>query len=450
MGMDFTRGPVMPLLVRFFLPFLLANLINSVYNAVDTVIIGQFAGSSGIVAVSMGGKLLSLFTSLGIAFSGGGQVLISQLIGAKRRDELRATIGTMFTEMFFISVLLAAATLILSRGILVWFNMPEASFDAGLAYMRITCMGLPLIFGYNAVSAVLRGMGDSKHPLIFIAVAAAINLIGDIVFVVCFHLGAAGTAIATVLGQGCSFLFSVFLLYRDREKFGFDFRPRSFVPDRAKLRIMLRLGVPMAFGSCCINGTQLVISRYVNLFGLTQAAAYSIGDKAVQIANIFHQSVRQAAGSMVGQNIGADKRERVTDVVKSSALITFSAAACLSALALLFPGRIFSLFSRDQDVLAYAAPFMAIACIVFLLSALLGTFDSVVVGTGNTLLSTIGGLLDGVVFRACFGFLFAYGLHMGVTGFFLGDALARLGPVSVSGIYYCSGAWKRREKLVQN
>ena len=156
MGTDFTQGEVMPLLFKFFLPFLLANLLNSIYNTVDTIIIGQFVGSSGIVAVTMGGKMLNLFTNIGLAFAGGGQVLIAQLVGAKRRDELNATIGTLFSEMFGLSVIFAVVTLLLSRNIITWLNTPAEAFESAVVYLRITCVGLPLIFGYNAVSSVLR------------------------------------------------------------------------------------------------------------------------------------------------------------------------------------------------------------------------------------------------------------------------------------------------------
>ena len=257
MGTDFTRGEVMPLLFKFFLPFLLANLLNSIYNTVDTIIIGQFVGSSGIVAVTMGGKMLNLFTNIGLAFAGGGQVLISQLVGAGRRDELNATIGTLFSEMFGLSLLFALVTFLFSRRIITWLNTPPEAFESAVVYLRITCAGLPLIFGYNAVSSVLRGMGDSKSPLIFIAIAAFINLVGDLIFIVLFHMGAAGTAIATVLGQGLSLLFSLTVLYRRREHFGFDFRPASFRVDYPKLRVMLRLGYPVALRACCITITQL-------------------------------------------------------------------------------------------------------------------------------------------------------------------------------------------------
>ena len=447
LGTDFTQGKIFPLLFRFMLPFMLANILNSLYNTVDTIIIGKFVGSVGIVSVNMGGRMLNLFTFIGITLAGGGEVLISQLYGARRREEFNATIGTMFTEMLAFSAILGLGTFFLSDQLLHWLNTPAESFAGARAYLRITCLGLPLIFGYNAVSSVLRGIGDSRSPLLFIAIAALVNLIGDLVFIIFFRLGAAGTAIATVLGQGVSLLFSVVLLYRRRERFGFDFRLRSFAVDWEKLRVMLKIGFPMTLRVLFINVTQMYIISFVNLYGLAESATYAISDKIVHLTNIFSTAARQAGSSMVGQNIGAGRQDRVRGVVRACAGITLAAAALLTAASLLFPRAIFGLFTDDPAVLAYAPVFMAIASLIYVLSAVMSPFEAVVTGTGHSLLGFLGGLLDGVIFRLGFSYLFAFALDMGIVGFFLADALARLGPILVSGAYYFSGAWRRRKRL---
>ena len=448
MGTDFTEGAIMPMLLRFMLPFLLASILNSLYNTVDTIIIGRFVGSVGIVSVNMGGRMLNLFTQISMTLAGGGQVLISQQFGAKRRDELNATIGTLFTEMLVISVVLAIATFFASSLILNWLNTPEQSYAAALSYLKITCIGLPLIFGYNAVSSVLRGMGDSRSPLIFIAIAAGFNLIGDIVFIVVFHLGAAGTAIATVLGQGLSLIFSLIVLYRKRDRFGFDFKLKSFAVDWKKLGIMFKIGFPMTLRALFINLTQMYIIGFVNGYGLAESAAYAISDKIIHLTNIFTTSARQAASGIIGQNIGANQHDRVVTTVRCSATVTLGAAAVLALLALLFPNTFFGLFTTDAGVMAYARVFMRVNALIYILGATMSPFEAVVTGTGNSLLGFLGGILDGVVFRIGFCFLFARALGMGVTGFLLGDALARLGPIIVSGSYYFSGAWRRRKRLV--
>ncbi len=448
LGTDFTEGAILPLLLRFMVPFLLASILNSLYNTVDMVIIGKFVGSSGTVAVSLGGKLLNLFTHMSIALAGGGQVLISQLVGAKRENELNETIGTLFTELFTLSLVFGAVSMLLSRSILVWLNTPAESFDQALAYLRITAAGLPLIFGYNAISSVLRAKGDSKHPLLFIAIAAGLNLILDIFFIVKLQMGAAGTALATVIGQGVSFLFSVFLMVRQKERFGFDFKLRSFAVVWDKLWIMVKIGFPMALRNFVITITQLYMMSYVNTYGLIEAAAYGIGDKLVMLTNVVAMSSRQAAGTIIAQNVGAKKPERVVTTAKCVFGVAMVAAVLLSILSLLIPKPIFSLFTSDPAVIAFAPAFLRVACIIYLLSASMGPFESVLTGTGEAKLEFLGGMLDGVVFRIGFSFLFGIVLGMGAVGFYLGDALARLGPNLVGGIYYFTGAWRRKGALI--
>lgn len=446
-GTDFTEGAIMPMLLTFFLPFLLANALNSLYNTVDTIITGQFMGSSGIVAVSMGGKLLNLYTHISTALASAGQVLISQHIGARQRHELNPTIGTLFSELLALSVILAVATLCFGEDILRLINTPEESVAPALSYLRITSIGLPLIFGYNAVSSVLRAMGDSKSPLLFIAIATVMNTVLDLVFIVVFDLGVAGTALATVLGQGVSLVFSLSLLYRRRESFGFDFRLSSFKIRWRKLGLLLKLGLPLSMRMVFIAGTQFYLLSFINAFGLVAAAAYNVSDKIYHVANIASMSVREAGGTVVAQNIGANRYARVKETVRSVAIVSFSAAGILTALSLLFPRAVFSVFTSDAEVLAQAGTYMTICCVVYILSAAIAPYECVVSGTGNSKLGFLGGMLDGVVFRIGFGMLFGLVLGWGAPGFFMGDALARLGIVLVGAVYYHSGAWMKHKIL---
>lgn len=448
-GIDFTQGPVMPLLLRFMMPFLAANLLNSLYNTVDTVIIGQFLGSASIVAVSMGGKVLQFLTNISNAFAGAGQVLISQYIGAKRREELGSTIGTIFSQTLLFSIGFAALTVIIAEPLLGWLNTPEESFAEAKDYLLITGLGAPLLFGYNAVSAVLRGMGDSKSPLLFIAVASLVNIVLDIVFIAAFDMGVSGAALATVIGQGVSLVFSLVLIYKRREGIGFDFRPASFRIDRAKFALVMRLGFPIALRTCCINFTQMFMLSFVNGFGVAQAAAYNVADKFMHIAFVFILCGKQASGAMVGQNVGAGKLDRVKKIVRSVALLMFSTTAVLILFSVLFPRQIFMIFTSDEAVLAYAREFVYISCLTYIIMSAVMPFEGVLSGTGNAPLDFLGGVLDGVVCRIGFSLLFGLHFNMGAAGFFLGDSLARLGVLAVGAAYYYSGAWKKY-KIISN
>ena len=446
--MDFTQGNIPRMLVKFAGPLLLGNILNSLYNTVDMIIIGQFAGNTGTVAVSLGGKMLMFLSVIAMGLSGGGQILVSQQVGAQRNDQIKYTIGTLFSLLGIISVACGAVCLILSKQIIGWLNTPSESVDAAVSYLRITSVGLPLLFGYTAVSSVLRGMGDSKNPLLFIGIAAVLNLILDIVFIVNFNMGVPGTALATVIAQGVSLAISTVLLYKRRNELGFDFRLKSFAIDREKCGIILRIGLPMAAQSGLIQVTQLFIMSYVNMFGLVQAAAYGIGDKIIHLLNVVQQSMQQGGGAMIGQNIGAGKQERVKKIVWTVLGLNLLVSIALSVFSLLLPGVVFSLFTKDSSVLEYGFPFMLITALCLFLSSIMSAFSGVTTGTGNAKLSFLAGFLDGVIFRIAFSFLFGYSFRMQVTGFFLGNTLARLGPILVYCPYYFSGAWRRRKRLV--
>lgn len=228
MGMNFTEGELLPLFVRFLFPFLIANILNNVYNAVDMIIIGQYVGTTGTAAISIGGRMLNAYSLVGLGLAAGGQVYVSQLIGSGKREKINSAVGTTISVLGIFAVFFSIITIVLSKKIMVWLNVSDNYYTGALNYMIITSIGLPLLYGYNGVSCILRGMGDSKHPLLFIAIAAVLNLVLDVLFVAFFDMAEAGAALATVIGQGISLALSAKLLYKDREKFGFDFKLSSF------------------------------------------------------------------------------------------------------------------------------------------------------------------------------------------------------------------------------
>lgn len=412
------------------------------------VIIGQFVGNIGTVAVSQGGKMLNLFTLVCTSLAGAAQALIGQQVGAGKKKELNATIGTMFTILIGIAVVLAGICLALSSNIIGWLNTPTESAEAALGYLRITCIGLPLVFAYNAVSTVLRGMGESKLPFIFIAIAAVFNIIGDIVFIVVFDMGVIGTAIATVMGQGLSFIVSVIYLYRHKEQFGFDFKLKSFKIDKQKAKVIAKVGLPMAARSFCIQFSQLILIAQINSFGLIQAAAWGVVDKFISLTNIVSAAIKSAGGSMVAQNLGADKFDRCKSTVRYGILYSMIVAVALSVICLVIPGPVFRLFTKEADVIAYAPQLMAISVLIFVLAAGGAGYNTIINGSGNSMLGFLEGFLDGVVLRIGLGYLFGNILGMEVVGYYLGNALARLSPLLVGAIYYYSGRWKVRKKLI--
>ncbi len=312
---DLTEGSVTRLLLIFSFPLLCSNLLQTVYNMVDMVVIGQFVGSVGLSAVSIGGDVLNFLTFLVMGFSNAGQVLLSQYIGAGNGERIKGTIGTMFTLILASAVVLSIICGLCLDLLLTAMNTPEECLEYAEQYSLTCIMGLVFIYGYNLVSAILRGMGDSKHPFMFIAVATVVNIVLDLLFVAGFHMGPFGAALATVIGQGVSFIWAIIYLYRHKEAFGFDFKLQSFQPDREVLPKLIKLGLPMCLQSAAIHISMLFVNSSINSYGVVASAVTGIGNKLGSITSVVTNALSTAGSSMVGQTIGAEKYHRIPEII---------------------------------------------------------------------------------------------------------------------------------------
>lgn len=441
---DLTQGSVPRLLLIFAFPLLCSNLLQTVYNMVDMIVIGQFVGREGLSAVSIGGDVLHFLTFLVMGFSNAGQVILSQYIGAGNRDRIRGTIGTMFTVTFISAVGLTIVCYLGLDAFLHAMNTPAECFDYARQYGLTCVLGLVFIYGYNLISAILRGMGDSKHPFIFIAVATVVNLVLDLVFVAGLGMGPFGAALATVIGQGVSFLWAIFYLYRHKESFGFDFKPASFKPDPEVLPKLIRLGLPMILQSAAINFSMLFVNSYINSYGVVASAVTGVGNKLGSITAVVTNALSTAGSSMVGQNLGAEKYHRVPKIIGVSMVIDLAFAALLSFLTICFPRTIFGLFNSDPQVLDMSMTYIPVAVLLYVGFAMRSPFFALINGSGNAKLNLIVGLLDGVICRVGLAMLMGLAMGMGIMGFWLGNAFAGYMPFLIGGVYFLTGKWKRR------
>ncbi len=441
---DLTQGSVTRLLLIFAFPLLCSNLLQTVYNMVDMIVIGQFVGREGLSAVSIGGDALHFLTFLVMGFSNAGQVILSQYIGAGNRDRIRGTIGTMFTVTFISAVGLTIVCYLGLDAFLHAMNTPAECFDYARQYGLTCVLGLVFIYGYNLVSAILRGMGDSKHPFIFIAVATVVNLVLDLVFVAGLGMGPFGAALATVIGQGVSFLWAIFYLYRHKESFGFDFKPASFKPDPEVLPKLIRLGLPMILQSAAINFSMLFVNSYINSYGVVASAVTGVGNKLGSITAVVTNALSTAGSSMVGQNLGAEKYHRVPKIIGVSMVIDLAFAVLLSFLTICFPRTIFGLFNSDPQVLDMSMTYIPVAVLLYVGFAMRSPFFALINGSGNAKLNLIVGLLDGVICRVGLAMLMGLAMGMGIMGFWLGNAFAGYMPFLIGGVYFLTGKWKRR------
>lgn len=448
-GVNLTEGPILSTLLRFAVPIVLANLVQQLYSMVDLIVIGQYVGSVGTVGVNTGGEIIDMLTPVAMGFSTAGQIYIAQLAGAGDDAKIKRTVGTLLSFMLLFSVVLGFGVIVLSDFFLNMLNCPEEAWNQARAYMIITALGTPFIFGYNAVCGILRGMGESKRPLIFIIVAAVVNIVLDLLLVAVFHLEAAGTAIATAASQLGSFAAAFFFMWKKRERFDFELKLSYFKIDPKILEVLVKLGIPQVARSILVRTGMLWVNATANSYGLVVSATNSVGNKLQKFLEVFIQGVDTAASAMIGQNLGARKPERAGKITLCTAACALTCAAVSALLCILIPKEIFGLFTRDPAVQELGVTFLRIMMVHFFISAITGSFQAMVTGSGFVTLGFVLGTLDGLVCKIGLSLLFIYVFDMGYLGLFWGVALSRVLPAIINIGYFVSGKWKTRKLLTE-
>jgi len=447
---DFTKGKIPWQLLVFTLPFMASNALQVLYSTIDMIIVGNYVGTAGLSAVSQSSMIVNFATMVCLGFSNAGQVLVSQAIGADKKYELNKIIGSLFSLLMIIAVLLSLAILFLRLPIMKWMNIPIESYDMALDYLIICSCGLFFTAGYNMISAVLRGMGDSKRPFLFILIATIVNLVLDIVFTGFLGFGVAGAAYATVIGQGVSFIFSLFYLHRNKEEFGFDFKIKSFKIHKKYSNMIFSLGTPMAIQSGCINISMLYVNSLVNSVGVVASASFGVGIRIDDIFNKILMGLQYAAMPMISQNIAAKQNTRVIKIVWWTLSYAFIFTLMIIFVYLVFGKELFMMFSDDARVHDMSSTFIKGIIWIFPALAVMRGTNAFIQGIGNAKLGMALSILDAVALRIGLSYLFGILIEWGFYGFVLGYALAPYGCAVPGIIYFLMGKWKKRKTLAQD
>ena len=447
---DFTSGNIPRQLFLFMLPFMASNAMQVLYSTIDMVIVGEFVGTAGLSAVSQSSQILNFATMMCLGFSNAGQVLISQALGAGKRKEMSRIIGTLFTLITALAVVLSVIILGFRGWILEIMNIPAESYDYTMEYLVICGTGLFFTAGYNMVSAVLRGMGDSRRPFLFICIASGVNLVLDILFTGILGWEVAGAAWATIIGQAVSFIFSIWFLYRRRKEFGFDFAKASFKPELRYSKMIFSLGTPMAIQSGFINLSMLYVNSMINSVSVVASATFGVGIRIDDIINKISQGIQYAALPMISQNIAARQEKRAVKTVYWAWIFALTLTVICVASYLLFGEALFRIFSDDPAVHEMSGVFIKAMLWIFPALAFMRGSGAFIQGIGHTKLTMVLALLDGVVLRIGLSWLFGIVLGWDFYGFVLGYALAAYGYAIPSVIYFLSGVWKKRRILADD
>lgn len=443
---DFTTGSIGRHLIQFCLPFLLSNFIQACYSVADMLIVGNFADTNALAGVTNGAQITNLVINMVSGLTIGGTVLVGQYFGAHKEKDVSETIGTTFSLMMIVGLFLTVVMMLCTEAVMTFLKVPVEAWEAAKEYTNICLLGTIFTFGYNAISAVQRGMGESKRPLYFVSIAAVINVGLDFWFVAGLKMGAAGAAWATITAQAISMLLAA--LYLKRKNFIFDFRLKSFAIKMDKVRLLLKLGIPSSVQSIVSSLSFMLMTSIVNDFGVEASAAVGIVGRFNSFAILPAVAMSSAVSSMVAQNIGAGLHERAKKSMEYGIAIAFALGVVVFSIAQLFSDQIMNIFIEEKDpivlqrVLDFGRAYMRAFSFDYLLVPFAFCFNGLLNGAGLTTFTLANNVFSAVIFRMPVAmWLSKTSLQLAGVGAAAPAASAAGGLVSL--IYILRGSWKR-------
>ena len=433
---DMTKGRPAGLILRFALPLMIGNIFQQLYTTVDAIVVGKGVGVEALAALGSAEWPNWLVTGLVIGFTQGFSVRISQRFGAEDWKGLRKMTAMSVWLALGIAIVATAVSLICSRPMLLALKTDPAVLEQALSYLRVLFAGIPVIMGYNVLSSILRALGDSRTPLAAMVLAASINIVLDLVFVMVFHWGVVGAAAATVFAQFCSCVFCFLAIRRisclkmSREDWRLDW---SAVWD------LVRLGSPTAFQNGVIGIGGLAVQYVINGYGFLFVAGFTATNKVYGILEIAASSFGYSMSTFAGQNLGAGQVSRIRSGVRVGALMSVATAAIIAALMLLFGRFILSLFisgdpAQTEEVLRIAYHYLAYMCVTLPLLYLLWIYRSALMGLGDTFFPMVSGIAELAMRMAMVLFM----PHViGMEAIYMAEPAAWIGALAIlSSVYY--------------
>ncbi|MBQ9535613.1 MAG: MATE family efflux transporter [Clostridia bacterium] len=441
---DLSKGHVGKQLLLFAIPFIISNLVQALYSVADMIIVGQFAGTVSMSGVNIGGQVTMLITNIVFGITSGATIMIGQYMGAGNRKALKDCTGTLFSVLLIAAAILTGLMLALRTPILNAIQTPPPSFNDAKSYLLVTSLGTIFIFGYNALSAVMRGMGDSRSPLIFVTIACLVNVALDFLMVAYFQLGAFGAGLATIISQAISMILCI--LYLKKNDFVFDFNRKSFVIHKEHLRSILRIGLPMSVQNTCTSLSFLFLTAMVNILDPTAVASAAVG--AVGKFNAFGVlpafAMSAAISAMSAQNLGAGEEKRAVQTMKLGTLFALIMSSIVFLITVLFPEQIMLVFADDPALASAGREYLSSFRYDYLCVAIFAGFNGLFMGAGHTNFTLINGLMSSLLVRIPACYLFGIAFNMGLRGVGLGAPIASAASALLCFGYFLSGKWKKK------
>ena len=435
---NLTEGSVFKSLLRYAAPMIVTSILQAVYSIVDIWIAGRYIGGNGISAISNGSLIMNLITQIAIGITVGGNVLISQYFGSGLDEDRKSAVGTLFVSSLLMSIAFGVLFYVSARGLLEFLNAP--ALEEATEYVKICSCGMAFIFGYNALSAILRAAGNSKVPMRIIMLSTAVNIVLDYVFVAIMEMGVAGAALGTAIAQGVSFITALIYTVSRGSEYGFYIR--SLRIEGSKLAKILRLGFPIALQWTIASVSWLAVAFLINQYGVDVSAGNGISNKIKDFCQLFITAMTSAAATMAAQNLGAGKFDRAREVLNSCLRITVIMAVAIIAIVEVTAPVIVSFFNKDPIIGNFAVTNIRIEIIAQIFYAGFLSYNVLATACGDTMFVMANSFLNCIVVRLVLAF--ALESLIGITGVYLACMIAPSSSVPVGWLYCKKEKWKKK------
>lgn len=434
---NLTDGSVRRQLTRYALPMVAISLLQALYSMTDIIISGHFVGNVGISAINNSGQVLGIVTNIAIGVTMGGNILISQFFGAGDQDRRKEATGTLFSLSLLLGVFGAVMLILFARPMLVALGAP--ALEQACDYLNICALGLPMIFGYNALSSVLRAVGNSKTPMHIVIAATLLNVALDLLFVGPLQMGTKGAAAATVIAQTLSFLLALLYMLRHRELF--ELRPRFFKIRPALTASIFKLGIPSALQNTIGSISWLVVTFLINSYGVDVSAGNGVAIKIKDFCQLFTAAMANSAASMIAQTLGAKKFDRAKQVMDETMKITLLISAGMIAIVELFTPQLVAVFTSDAKVAEAAVLNLRIEILAQVFYASFPVYNALAIGAGHSLFAMANSFVNCILFRVVLAVTLNH--FFGIVGLYTACMLAPAISVFLGHLYAKSRVWRR-------
>lgn len=423
------------------MPLIVTNLFQALYNIVDMMIVGKYAGAAGLSAVTIGGQVTQVILCVVLGISNAGAVMIAQLAGAKRQNEIPRTLGTMIVTFFVIAMVLTVSIILFTDPLLRLLNTPQESFGQTVSYLRICMIGTVFIYFYNLMSGVLRGVGNSRTPMLLVLFSLVLNIFLDWLFVGVFNKNAAGAAVATVIAQVVCAGLIIIYMFRETDFVVWD--KSLFCVDRQKLNMLLKIGLPQSVQFTLTNLSFLFIAGLVNTYGVYASAATGAAGKLSSFAVLSGQAVMGAIITMSAQNIAAQKYKRALQGMGMGILYALPLSVVFYILSFVQPEKMLGLFTQDPQVLAVGGPYLQIVAVSFVIESVMFCMMGVLTGAGYTNITMICAIISAFGVRYGLAWFLSSVASMGFLGIAMAYPFAPLSSTVICLVFILSGKWKK-------